>query len=66
MVDAIAAPNAIEDFRFLIQPIRWDKHLHGLTNRLTRRVAENSLCTGVPAFNYAFEIFANDCVVGAA
>ena len=60
MVDMLAAPNTTEDFRFLIEPVRWDQHLHGLTNRLARRVPENSLGTRIPTFDYALEIFADD------
>ena len=39
-----------------MQPVRWDQHLHGLTNRLIRRVSENPLGAGVPALDNAVEI----------
>jgi len=64
VVDALAAPNAVEDAGLFVAALGRDQHSDRLSDCLLGRVAEQPLRSGVPAVDDALEVLADDCVVG--
>ncbi len=64
VVDAVAAPDALQDAGLLVQPLRRDQDDDGPADDLLRPVPEQPLCARVPAGDHAVQVLADDRVVG--
>jgi hypothetical protein len=63
MFDALAAPNTFENRWLLLKPVGRYEDRDRLADDLFGEVAENPLCTLVPACDDAIKVFAYDCVI---
>jgi hypothetical protein len=64
MIDAFAAPQALDDAGLFVEMFLGDQDGDGFANRLIRRVAEDSLGAGIPRGDDAVERLRDDGVVG--
>ena len=64
MLDALTAPDALENFRLFGLQIGRNENGDRLANGLFRRIAEQTLRARIPADDDAVEVFADDRVVG--
>ena len=59
-----ALSEAIEDFGFFVQPVRRNKQCDRFANDLFSRIAEESLCSRIPALDNCIEVFGDNRVSG--
>ena len=64
MIYALAPPEAVQNLRLFVAPIRGNQHGDGPPDRFLGRVAEQPLRALVPTGDDAVEVFADDRVVG--
>jgi hypothetical protein len=64
MLDALAAADALENSRFLVDAIQWNENRDRFPDDLVSRIAEKPLRTAVPTGDDAVEVFADDRVIG--
>ena len=62
-IDTLPSPQAFENGRFLIVPFWRYQDTYGLTDHFVGGIAEQALCTLIPAGDYAVQILGHNRIV---